>query len=213
MYLAARPQQRVKIGSRDGGGKSYNLDVIARLKQPSAARAHDAGHKYPLPVGRHARPRPENALALRIRVLQADPMDKFEDLVPEERSAGVCPRSASPLSRRTKSVQASRWPVYDGGGPWGGSHTRRREFITVVGGRGVCVAGRGASGAACDASDMVPQPPIARRICGAECADSARASKTSAMSGARTSRSNIVGPTTNSIDGGPTSSPPLEKMK
>ena len=44
MYLAARPQQRVKIGSRDGGGKSYNLDVIARLKQPSAARAHDAGH-------------------------------------------------------------------------------------------------------------------------------------------------------------------------
>src|SRR5262245_23365746 len=101
MYLAARPQQRVKIGSRDGGGKSYNLDVIARLKQPSAARAHDAGHKYPLPVGRHARPRPENAIALRIRVLQAEPMDKFEDLVPEERSAGVCPRSASPLSRRT----------------------------------------------------------------------------------------------------------------
>jgi hypothetical protein len=33
------------------------------------------------------------------------------------------------------------------------------------------------------------------------------------MSRARTSRSNIVGPTTNSIDGGPTSSPPLEKMK
>src|SRR5262249_47940869 len=44
MYLAARPQQRVKIGSRDGGGKSYNLDVIARVKQPSAARSHDAGH-------------------------------------------------------------------------------------------------------------------------------------------------------------------------
>jgi len=44
MYLGARPQQRVKIGSRDGGGKSYNLDVIARVKQPSAARTHDAGH-------------------------------------------------------------------------------------------------------------------------------------------------------------------------
>ena len=86
MYLAARPQQRVKIGSRDGGGKSYNLDVIARVKQPSAARAHDAGNQYPLPVGRHARPRPENAIALRIRVLQAELMDKFEDLVPEERA-------------------------------------------------------------------------------------------------------------------------------
>ena len=86
MYLAARPQQRVKMGSRDGGGKSYNLDVITRVKQPSAARAHDAGHQYPLPVGRHARPRPENAIALRIRVLQAEPMDKFEDLVPEERA-------------------------------------------------------------------------------------------------------------------------------
>ena len=48
------------------------------------------------------------------------------------RAAGVCPRSASPLSRRTKSVQASRWPVYDGGGTWGGSHTRRREFITLL---------------------------------------------------------------------------------
>jgi hypothetical protein len=44
MYLAARPKQRVKIGSRDSGGKGYNLDVIARVKQPSAARAHDAGH-------------------------------------------------------------------------------------------------------------------------------------------------------------------------
>src|SRR5215510_12967232 len=86
MYLAARPQQRVKIGSRDGGGKSYNLDVITRVKQPSAACAHDAGHQYPLPVGRHARSRPENAIALLIRVLQAEPMDKFEDLVPEERA-------------------------------------------------------------------------------------------------------------------------------
>src|SRR5262245_15309775 len=81
MHLASRPQQRVKIGSRDGGGKSYNLDVVTRVKQPSAARAHDAGHQYPLPVGRHARPRPENAIVLRIRVLQAEPMDKFEDLV------------------------------------------------------------------------------------------------------------------------------------
>jgi len=80
MHLAARPQQRVKIGSRDGGGKSYNLDIVTRVKQPSAARAHDAGHQYPLPVGRHARPRPENVIALRIRVLQAEPMDKFEDL-------------------------------------------------------------------------------------------------------------------------------------
>ena len=44
MYLAARSQQRVKFGSRKGGGKSYNLDTVARLKQPSAARAHDAGH-------------------------------------------------------------------------------------------------------------------------------------------------------------------------
>jgi len=36
-------------------------------------------------------------------------MDKFEDLVPEERAAvGVWPRSASPLSRRTKSI---RWPA------------------------------------------------------------------------------------------------------
>src|SRR5215472_12749409 len=86
MHLAARPQQRVKIGSRDGGGESYNLDVVARVKQPSAARAHDAGHQYPLPVGRHARPRPKNAIALRIRVLQAKPMNKFEDLVPEERA-------------------------------------------------------------------------------------------------------------------------------
>src|SRR5262245_66092063 len=91
MYFAARPQQRVKIGSRDGGGKSYNLDVITRVKQPSAACAHDAGHQYPLPVGRHARPRPENAIALRIRVLQAEPMDKFEDLVPEELSLGQQP--------------------------------------------------------------------------------------------------------------------------
>ena len=86
MHLAARPQQRVKIGSRDGGGKSYNLNVVTRVKQPSAARAHDAGHQYPLPVGRHARPRPENAIALRIRVLQAEPMDKSEDLVPKERA-------------------------------------------------------------------------------------------------------------------------------
>jgi hypothetical protein len=86
MHLAARAQQRVKIGSRDGGGKSYNLDVVTRVKQQSAARAHDAGHQYPLPVGRHARPRPENAIALRIRVLQAEPTDKFEDLVPEERA-------------------------------------------------------------------------------------------------------------------------------
>jgi hypothetical protein len=44
MYLPARPQQPVKIGSRDAGGKSYNLDVVTRVKQPSAARAHDAGH-------------------------------------------------------------------------------------------------------------------------------------------------------------------------
>src|SRR6516162_2467847 len=95
MYLAARPQQRVKIGSRDGGGKSYNLDVIARVKQPSAARAHDAGHQYPLPVGRHARPRPENAIALQIRVLQAEPMDKFEDLVPEERAQRASVRAGS----------------------------------------------------------------------------------------------------------------------
>src|SRR5262245_56158253 len=88
MHLAARPQQRVKIGSRDGGGKSYNLDVVTRVKQPSAARAHDAGNQYPLPVGRHARPRPENAIALRIRVLQAEPMDKFEDLVPRSARSG-----------------------------------------------------------------------------------------------------------------------------
>ena len=45
MYLAARPQQRVKLGSREGGWKSYNLDVVARVKQPPAARAHDAGHQ------------------------------------------------------------------------------------------------------------------------------------------------------------------------
>jgi|SRR5215467_9137642 len=86
MYLPARPQQRVKIVSRDGGGKSYNLDIVTRVKQPPAARTHDAGHQYPFPVGRHARPRPENAIALRIRVLQAESMDKFEDLVPEERA-------------------------------------------------------------------------------------------------------------------------------
>jgi hypothetical protein len=44
MYLAARSQQCVKFGRRKGGGKSYNIDAVARLKQPSAARAHDAGH-------------------------------------------------------------------------------------------------------------------------------------------------------------------------
>src|SRR5215475_16202876 len=82
MYLPARPQQRVKIVSRDGGGKSYNLDIVTRVKQPSAARTHDAGHQYSFPVGRHARPRPENAIALRIGVLQAESMDKFEELVP-----------------------------------------------------------------------------------------------------------------------------------
>jgi len=43
MYLPARPQQRVKIVSRDGGGKSYNLDIVTCVKQPSAARTHDAG--------------------------------------------------------------------------------------------------------------------------------------------------------------------------
>src|SRR5262249_39987882 len=64
MYLPARPQQRVKIVSRDGGGKSYNLDIVTRVKQPSAARTHDAGHQYPFPVGRHARPRPDKAIPL-----------------------------------------------------------------------------------------------------------------------------------------------------
>src|SRR5262249_58504067 len=91
MHLAARPQQRVKIGSRDGGGKSYNLDVVTRIKQLSAARAHDAGHQYPLPVGRHARPRPENAIALRLRVFQAEPTDKFEDLAPTRSSNTTSP--------------------------------------------------------------------------------------------------------------------------
>ena len=95
MYLPARPQQRVKIVSRDGGGKSYNLDIVTCVKQPSAARTHDAGHQYPLPVGRHARPRPENAIALRIRVLQAELMDKFEDLVPEERAQRASVRAGS----------------------------------------------------------------------------------------------------------------------
>ena len=56
MYFAARPQQRVKFGRRESGGKRYNLDIVARIKQPSAARAHDAGHQYPLSVGRQARP-------------------------------------------------------------------------------------------------------------------------------------------------------------
>jgi len=109
MYLAARPQQRVKIGSREGGGKSYNLDVVARVKQPSAARAHDAGHQYPLPVGRHARPRPENAIALRIRVLQAELMDKFEDLVPEERAqrASVRAVQAHCLGAQNRCRQAA----------------------------------------------------------------------------------------------------------
>jgi len=46
------------------------------------------------------RPRPENAIALRIRVLQAEPMDKFEDLVPEER--------AQRASRRTISASMLR---------------------------------------------------------------------------------------------------------
>ena len=44
LHLTARPQQRVKIGGRDGGGKSHNLNVLTRVKQPPAARAHDAGH-------------------------------------------------------------------------------------------------------------------------------------------------------------------------
>src|SRR5262249_44025764 len=96
MHLAARPQQRVKIGSRDGGGKSYNLDVVTRVKQPSAARAHDAGHQYPLLVGRHARPRPKNAIALRIRVLQAEPMDKFEELVDPKRTPDPAGSSCEP---------------------------------------------------------------------------------------------------------------------
>src|SRR5262249_16892255 len=110
MHLAARPQQRVKIGSRDGGGKRYNLDVVTRVKQPSAARAHDAGHQYPLPVGRHARPRPENAIALRIRVLQAEPMDKFEDLVPDERAKRAARRTipASMLRDACCALRARR---------------------------------------------------------------------------------------------------------
>jgi hypothetical protein len=87
----------VKIGSRDGGGKSYNLDVVTRVKQPSAARAHDAGHQYPPPVDRHARPRPENAIALRIRVLQAEPTDKFEDLVPESARSGRLSAQRKPI--------------------------------------------------------------------------------------------------------------------
>src|SRR6516165_8957121 len=52
------------------------------------------------------------------------------------------PRSArsgrlSAQARRTISVQASRWPVYDGGGTRGGSRMldlRRRGFITLLGG-------------------------------------------------------------------------------
>src|SRR5215510_13469894 len=118
MYLAARPQQRVKIGSRDGGGKSYNLDVITRVKQPSAACAHDAGHQYPLPVGRHARPRPENAIALRIRVLQAEPMDKFEDLVPEERAQRASRRTipGSMLRDACCALRARRRTFCNGGG-------------------------------------------------------------------------------------------------
>ena len=72
----------MKIGSGNGGGKSCNLDVVTCVKQPSAARAHDAGHQYPLAVGRHARPRPESVIALRIRVLQGEPMDKFDTSSP-----------------------------------------------------------------------------------------------------------------------------------
>src|SRR6516162_1637255 len=141
MYLAARPQQRVKIGSRDGGGKSYNLDVIARLKQPSAARAHDAGHQYPLPVGRHARPRPENAIALRIRVLQAEPMDKFEDLVPEERAQRASRRTipASMLRDACCALRARRERPRRGcaGSPFdeiAPSHAASRELTLPIGG-------------------------------------------------------------------------------
>src|SRR5215475_1721401 len=115
MHLAARPQQRVKIGSRDGGGKSYNLDVVTRVKQPSAARAHDAGHQYPLPVGRHARPRPENAIALRIRVLQAEPTDKFEDLAPTRSSNTKSAQCKCPLMAPSRHVETSRvWPLSGG---------------------------------------------------------------------------------------------------
>src|SRR6516165_1998887 len=113
MHLAARPQQRVKVGSRDGGGKSYNLNVVTRVKQPSAARAHDAGHQYPLPVGRHARPRPKNAIALRIRVLQAEPMDKFEDAGPE------------PIAS-DKEIGALTAPMV--------SYIGRRKFVATLGG-------------------------------------------------------------------------------
>src|SRR5262249_43279044 len=61
-------------------------------------------------------PRPENAIALRIRLLQADPMDKFEDLVPEERACRERPPSChaagerderAPLHSITSSASAS----------------------------------------------------------------------------------------------------------
>src|SRR5262245_51762646 len=69
-----------------GVGKATNSMSSRALSKLSGARAHDAGHQYPLPVGRHARPRPENAIALRIRALQAEPTDKFEDLAPTRSS-------------------------------------------------------------------------------------------------------------------------------
>src|SRR5262249_21773019 len=39
----------------------------------------------------------------------------------------------------------SRWPVYDGGGTWGGSRMldlRRRDFITLLGGAGLLCAAK-----------------------------------------------------------------------
>jgi hypothetical protein len=42
-------------------------------------------------------------------------MDKFEDLVPEERAQRASVRVQAHCLG-AQSVQASRWPVYDGGG-------------------------------------------------------------------------------------------------
>src|SRR6516162_6221586 len=87
-------------------------------------------------------------------------------------------KTSSSRSARSRHLSAQCKPIVSAhkigaGKPlaslWWRWHLGRKPHATArihhaAWGRGVCVAGRGASGAACDASDMVPQPPIAREF-------------------------------------------------
>src|SRR5262245_53585215 len=58
---------------------------------------------------------------------------------PADPTAGRLDHAANRLSR------GSRWPVYDGGGTWGGSRMlglRRRDFVTLLGGAGLLCAAK-----------------------------------------------------------------------